>query len=220
MKKVLLFLCVSLSLFGAEIQSLDEYYHFFCKRPSDINEHLPVLKKLSAECGSVIEIGVRSMVSTWALLKGLSESPYESSYYLGIDLLKPPVLTLEKAQELAEENGVYFQFWQANDMEIEIEEADLLFIDSLHTYCHLTFELEAFSSFIHKYIVLHDTSDPWGERDDASYKGNYSEYPPSIDRTKRGLWPAVADFLNRHPEWKLHRRFLNNHGLTILKRLE
>lgn len=219
MKKLLLLLCFSLTLFGGEIQSLDDYYQFFCKRPSDIHEHLPVMKKLSGECDSVIEIGVRSMVSTWAWLRGLSERPDEGRSYIGIDLVKPPLLTLEKAQELAEENGIAFQFWQANDMEIELEEADLLFIDSLHTYCHLTYELETFSGFIRKYIVLHDTSDPWGDQDDNSYLGNYSEYPPSIDRTKRGLWPAVVDFLSRHPEWKLHRRYLNNHGLTILRRL-
>ena len=34
-----------------------------------------------------------------------------------------------------------------------------------------------------------------------------------------GLWPAVEDFLEKHPEWVLHERYTNNNGLTILKRV-
>jgi len=67
---------------------------------------------------------------------------------------------------------------------------------------------------------MHDTSDPWGTIDDfQQYSGDYSEYPPEIDRTKRGLWAAVEDFLVRHPEWKLRERRLNCHGLTTLERI-
>ena len=122
------------------------------------------------------------------------------------------------AYNLAQENGIDFSFWAANDMQIDLPPVDMLFIDSLHTYCHLTYELEAFSSKVQKYLCFHDTSDPWGNRDDDAYWGNYSEYPSWIDRTKRGLWPAVSDFLERHPEWSLLERRTNNHGFTILKR--
>lgn len=66
---------------------------------------------------------------------------------------------------------------------------------------------------------MHDTSAPWGDRDDTEYHGDYSEYPASFDRNKRGLWPAVEDFLANHKEWKLLERRFNNHGLTILERV-
>jgi hypothetical protein len=198
--------------------ALDRQYTIKCQQWSDIYEHIPVLRNLAKECSTVMELGVRSMVSTWGVLKGLSESPYKNREYIGVDLSLPPEETLALAKELAEANGISFQFWQANDMTIEIDPVDLLFIDSLHTYCHLTYELETFSPKVIKYIALHDTSDPWAYRDDDLYTGNYSEYPSSIDRTKRGLWPAVIDFLNKHPEWKLHERRTNNHGFTILKR--
>ncbi len=197
---------------------LNEQYNLHCQQPSDINQHVPLLRELASECSSVIEIGVRSMVSSWGILKGLSESPSTTRSYLGIDLYYPPMKTLHLAKTLAEAHGISFQFWQANDMTIEIEPADMLFIDSLHTYCHLTYELEKFSPQIRKYIAMHDTSAPWGSIDDSSYQGDYSEYPLIIDRSKKGLWPAVVDFLERHPEWVLHARYENNHGLTILKR--
>lgn len=201
---------------------LKSMYELSCRQGSDINEHVSVLKELAAECSSAMEIGIRSMVSSWGVLQGLSESPSRSVFYIGIDLNYPPISMLNLAKKLAQANGIDFQFWKQNDMEIDINDVpviDLLFIDSLHTYCHLTYELEKFSPKTSKYIAMHDTSAPWGDREDSQYTGNYSEYPAHFDRTKKGLWPAVEDFLKRHPEWVLQERRLNNHGFTILKRI-
>ncbi len=198
--------------------ALEQQYLTHCQAPSDINTHIPHLKRLAQECSSAVEIGIRSMVSSWGVLQGLAESPSADRSYIGIDLNDPPTEKLNLARQLAEANGIHYQFWRGNDMDIEIEPTDLLFIDSLHTYCHLTYELEKFASKVNKYIALHDTSAPWGECDDNQYHGDRSEYPPSTDRTKRGLWPAVLDFLTRHPEWSLNERHFNNHGFTVLKR--
>lgn len=199
--------------------SLQEMYHHHCNAWSDIYEHLPVLYQLAKECSSVTEIGIRSIVSTWGVLQGLSENPYFERTYIGIDLSAPPLDRLNLAKELAKRNNIFFKFVQANDMQIELEPTDMLFIDSLHTYCHLTYELEKFSGQVKKYICMHDTSPPWGYVDDTEYHGDYSEYPASFDKTKRGLWPAVEDFLARHPEWSLSERRTNNHGFTILQRI-
>lgn len=159
------------------------------------------------------------MVSSWGILEGLSENLFACRSYIGIDQDVPPLDTLNQAKQLAEENGISFRFWQTNDRNITLEPTEMLFIDSLHTYCHLTYELETFAPKVSKYIALHDTS--WEDLiDDPAYHGDYSEYPPSYDRTKRGLWAAVEDFLERHPEWVLHKRYFNNNGLTILKRRE
>ena len=35
---------------------------------------------------------------------------------------------------------------------------------------------------------------------------------------KKGLWPAVVEFLQEHREWDLKERFTNNNGLTVLYR--
>lgn len=200
-------------------KELKNLFELYSKIPSDINEHLPVLYELATQCSSVTEIGIRSMVSTWGILEGLAESSFEDCSYLGIDIANPPQATLALAQRLAEAHGISFSFILENDMKINIPVTDLLFIDSLHTYAHLTYELENFSPQVQKYIALHDTSAPWGDVDDNEYHGNYSEYPEEINRNKRGLWSAVEDFLNRHPEWNLKERRLNNHGFTVLYRL-
>lgn len=197
---------------------LKEMYAYSAKQPSSTSEHLPILRELAMECSSVVEIGLRAMVSTWGILMGLSEHPFSPRTYLGIDIASPPPDLLELAEYLAATHDITFTFWKKNDRDVDIPPAEMLFIDSLHTYCHLTYELETFAPKITKYIAMHDTSEPWGKCDDELYHGDYSEYPGSIDRNKRGLWPAVEDFLARHPEWTLFERRYNNHGFTVLRR--
>jgi hypothetical protein len=201
-----------------DVTELSSRYEEAYTTPSDISEHVPLLYQLSKEVSSVIEIGMRGMVSSWGILQGLSESISSHRSYIGIDISSPPSGTLNAAQRLARVNDIAFTFLQANDMHIDIPDTDLLFIDSLHTYCHLTYELEKFSPSVRKYIAMHDTSPPWESFDDSEYHGNFSEYPDYIDKNKRGLWLAVEDFLQRHPEWKLAARYTNCHGFTILER--
>lgn len=219
MKKFLLFFCVCFScLHAIEENDIAIHYVLHATQPSDIFEHLPVLRELASECDSVVEIGVRGAVSTWGILQGLSEHEGKERSYLGIDLYYPPNIALLRS--VCRQNDIQFQFCTQNDLFLRLEPIDFLFIDSLHTYCHLTYELETFSPAVRKYIAMHDTSAPWGEEDDTTYHGNYSEYPPHINRTKRGLWAAVVDFLATHPEWNLKERRLNCHGFTVLERVK
>jgi hypothetical protein len=199
---------------------LNHQYELASRTPSDINEHLCELRSLAQECSSVVEIGLRTMVSSWGILMGLSESRSVTRSYLGIDIESPPVHVFRLVSQLAQANNILFNILKANDMDIDIVPTEMLFIDSLHTYCHLTYELEKFSPQVRKYIAVHDTSAPWGNMDEPAYRGDFSEYPLEYDRTKRGLWPAVEDFLERHPEWILLNRYHNNHGFTILKRID
>jgi hypothetical protein len=39
-----------------------------------------------------------------------------------------------------------------------------------------------------------------------------------LEEINKGLWPAVEEFLKSNPNWVLHERYINNNGLTILKR--
>jgi hypothetical protein len=54
-----------------------------------------------------------------------------------------------------------------------------------------------------RFIVLHDTT-TFGEQGERE--------------GSRGLWPAVAEFLAAHPQWRLAARYHNNNGLTVLER--
>lgn len=217
----LLAFCLSGSLYAAPPSSdLSFLYDYSVNNPSDINQHVPLLKQLSKECQTVLMIGVRRMASTWGCLKGLSENSEKQSQYIGVDWITPPLENIVLAKILSEVNGITFKFFLGNDLKIDPPETDLLFIDSHHTYCHLTEELERFAPHTKKYIALHHTSPPYGYTDEPNIYNLPNEYSVWIDKNKQGLWPATEDFLTRHSdEWMLQERRFNNHGFTILKRI-
>ena len=111
-----------------------------------------------------------------------------------------------------------------NSLDIDVSEnIDMTFIDSWHIYGQMKRELDKFSPITNKYIIMHDTTvDEWeGETVrcglNAEQQSRESGIP--VDEIKKGVWFAIDEFLQSHPEWVLHERFTNNHGLTILKRI-
>ena len=99
---------------------------------------------------------------------------------------------------------------------------DITFIDTWHIYGQLKRELEKFSKITNKYIIMHDTTvdEIYGETIrcgwDAEKQSRESGFP--IEEIKKGLWPAILEFLHNNPEWYLKERYINNNGLTILAR--
>lgn len=176
---------------------LEQIYEGMCNTPSDINEHLPTLKKYAEECEHITEMGVRWVVSTYALLMGKPKKMI--SYDIN-------GIHWNAIRDMVKED-TYFTFEVANTLDLEIEETDLLFIDTLHNYNQLSGELKLHGNKSRKYIIFHDTTTfEWiGE----SYNGKVDEV---------GLWPAIEEFLEANPHWELHQRYTNNNGLTILKR--
>ena len=156
------FLFGTTQAYSSTNNELSLIYDYYVKNPSDINQHIPVLKQLAKECSSAIELGAKNMVPTWGILLGLSESSGRNRHYIGIDVDQPPVEKLLLARIMAKSEGISFEFLQGDDLKINTPETDLLFIDSYHTYAYLTAELEKYAPHTMKYIAMHDTSPPWG----------------------------------------------------------
>ncbi|MDA3806316.1 MAG: hypothetical protein PF440_00240 [Thiomicrorhabdus sp.] len=175
---------------------IEDKYQELLSTPSDINEHLPILRKYAEECRHITEMGVRGIVSTYALL--VAEPDILISYDIKNCDWKP-------LREIAkEECNTDFQFILGNTLEVEIAPTDMLFIDTLHNYDQLSVELKLHAPKVRKYIILHDTTT-------YSYRGE------SYDGIRRvGLWPAIKEFLENNYEWSIKARFTNNNGLTIL----
>jgi len=53
------------------MENIENKYKHLCNEVCDINEHLPTLYKYASDCESIIELGVRGCVSSWALVYGL-----------------------------------------------------------------------------------------------------------------------------------------------------
>ncbi len=178
---------------------------------SDINEHIPTIVRYGQECNTIIEMGVRSIVSTWGWL---GCAPEKLTCY---DIHDPSRwgADIKSVYETAEAYDIEFEFIQANVLEIEIPETDLLFIDTWHTYDQLKAELEIHSKNVKKYICFHDTTS-YEFTNESSMHENVWEG----DTSNRGIWPAIEEFLEDNKEWKLKERFKNNNGFTIIERIK
>lgn len=189
---------------------------------SDINKHLETIKNLASECDSVVEFGVRNIVSTVALIASTCKKI--TSY----DIINPcslKVLTCDRLKEINKHctnNNIDFKFIEADILKQDsILECDLLLIDTLHNYAQLKSELHLFSNKVKKYIVMHDTTtfktnDEWHIPEEEWIKKYFKV--ENLDFTKRGLNSAIKDFLLEEKSWKIFKIYENNNGLTILKR--
>lgn len=179
--------------------------------PSDINEHLDVIFELSKQCNFIIEMGVRWVVSTWAMLAANPKKmiSYDISYH---DISK-----IQEVVNVAALEEINYKFVLSDVLQIDIEKCDLLFIDTLHTYLQLSQELEKHAKNVNKFIVLHDT-ETYGFIDELIY-----HYASPMSKTviqKTGLKNAIKDFLRSDEGklWFIKSVYTNNNGLTVLER--
>ena len=104
------------------MKNLEQYYLEKCNISSDINEHLPVFKRYALECDTIIEMGVRGIVSTWAFMSGRPRK------LVGIDISHPSEYggNLDEVYRLANEEGIDYEFRLQSTLDCNIEECDLL----------------------------------------------------------------------------------------------
>lgn len=200
---------------------LESTYRTLCRQPSDINEHLPTLARYASECLHVTECGVRTAVSSYAFGYALAKIP--GSKLVQVDPETHQNIDDFRAASAAE--GLETVFHQQSNLVCPIEDTDLLFIDTWHVYAQLKRELARWHPHVRKYIIMHDTTvDEWygetlrcGHNANAAQQSRETGFP--VEEITKGLWPAIAEFLSAHPEWKIRERFVNNNGLTVLYRV-
>lgn len=191
-------------MFRRDRISLEGEYKLVCDCATDINEHLPVLKKYAEQCEHIIELGLRYGNSTVAFMAARPKKliSYDLQYNDKMDYLKM----------IAEEAGI--------DLEIRIEDAtpeeenrestvgetDLLFIDTNHHSRQCALELKMHPHKVRKFIIFHDVETfGYGQHGGQGGEG--------------GLWLAINPFLESHPEWQIAEHHKNNNGLLVIKRV-
>lgn len=195
-------------------------YRRKCLQVSDVNRHLPTLYRYAKRCEVIAEFGVRGIVSTWAFLRGLLENGSRTKQLICVDTAHIP--EIEHVRTLAGHNGIGLTFHQQNSATCVIPTVDLLFIDTWHVYAHLKAELSNHCEHVRKYILMHDTEldgvlgesrrEGWNIKEQAQQSG----YPE--EEIDCGLQRAISEFLAKHGEWRLIRRYRHCCGLTILAR--
>jgi predicted O-methyltransferase YrrM len=164
------------------------------RTPSDISEHVPTLRLLASQCHNIIEFGVRSGVSTDALLSGIAARP-------GTQLISYDIVRSADVDELEAAGGSAFIFLLGDSRQVAIETTDLLFIDTYHSGVQLWEELTRHQKSVKKWIVLHDTV----------------VFSETGENGEPGLMSAVRRFVSEFPQWSIVAEYLNNNGLTILE---
>jgi len=188
---------------------LEQAYALVCATPSDIHQHLPMLRWLAANAtdgivadrhvpGYVVEFGVRSVVSTWALLAARPRR------LLSVDIERHG--NVDVCEAVVRDAHLSWTFWQRSTLEIDpLRECDFLFIDTLHTYTQLRAELDRHADGVRNWIAMHDT-ETFGDR--------------GMDEQTPGLKTAINEFLETRTgqAWSIAAHFTHNNGLTVLRR--
>ena len=203
------------------MEYIENKYRALCETPSDINEHLPTLYKYSIDCESIIELGVRGCVSSWAFVNGLLKNNKSTKKILLNDIEE---CDIDELLAHSKNTNVSIDYQWKNDLELDItQNVDLVFIDTWHIYGQLIRELNKFSKITNKYIIMHDTTVDgiYGETLrlgwDANKQSTESGFP--VEEITCGLQRAIDEFLENNRDWILIDCYTNNNGLTVLKRI-
>jgi len=196
-------------------------YNELCNEASDINEHLPTLYRYARESESIFETGVRGCVSSWAFTKGLLENGKSEKKLFLNDIFTCDITTLlDSTKNLP----VKIDYKWINNLQLDLPySVDLTFIDTWHVYAQLKRELAKFSKVTKKYIIMHDTvaDGIYGESVrmgmNAQWQSIESGFP--IEEINCGLQKAIDEFLRDNADWTLDVRYINNNGLTVLRRV-
>lgn len=163
--------------------------------PSDINQNLYILHAIAKKCSHITEMGVRTGVSTRAFLNtDVTLISYD------IDLNDD----VNRLFEEAKKQGKNVSYIKADVLNIDIEETDFLFIDTLHVYEQLKQELNRHSKKVKRFIAFHDTYT-------FGLKGENG-------KDNKGLLTAIIEFMIMNPEWKFRLFKTNNNGMTVIER--
>jgi len=200
-------------------------YKTLCGTRSDINEHLPTFFNYASKCNSVLETGVRGCISSWAFLSGLLHNVNSKEKRLFLNDIDE--CDINELLIYSKQLDVKVDYKWINNLELEFHENetfDIIFIDTWHVYGQLKRELNKFSKFSNKYIMLHDTEvdaiygetirNGWNALEQSKKSGF------SVDEINCGLNKAVYEFLYSNKNWRMLEHYTNNNGLTILEKIQ
>ena len=186
-----------------EPATIDELYDRHCQIESDINEHLPTLRRLASECDHVTEFGTRSGVSTSALLA--AQPAKLVTYDIAGGCACKRLAKLAGNTELSYQHGP-----EIGDTLTcpPIETTDLLFVDTVHHGDHVYQELSRHGDQAQRFLVFHDTV-TFGDLGEGS----------TGESVLPGLNSGIDRWLAERPgQWQEAEHHTNNNGLLVLQR--
>lgn len=174
-----------------------------------ISPHLHHLRDLANGLDHAVEFGVKRGASSCALLLGAKQV---TSY---------DIAATKEALALKAIAGDRWDYRIEDSRLADVPECDLLFIDSLHTFYQVQTELAAHGNKARKFLVFHDVT-TFGEVGAVGETGRqswtYAAGRGSVPDEHRGIRPAIDFFQIANPHWRIYSRYVESHGLLVLRR--
>ena len=154
----------------------------------DFSSRMDAMQNLFKDVKTITELGTFQGCSTSAWLK------LKPKKLITIDI--KPHLDKDIFEIAAKEIGVHFEYIIADDMTINIDPCDLLFIDTSHTEEHTYQELKRHGNKALKYIAFHDVVEP-----------------------KHQTMPGIKRYLQENiNKWEIFYKDLVGDGFLVLKK--
>lgn len=115
----------------------------------DMVPHIDTLTRYAERANTILELGVRTGVSTWALLDGL----HEDGRLVSVDIVD---VRGHMPNRILADRRWTFLIGDDRTLALPIDTADLVFIDTSHEYHHTVFELDLAARLRAEWILLHD----------------------------------------------------------------
>jgi len=200
---------------------IERAYNQALQIPSDINQLLPTLHEYAKKCTHVTEMGARGGRSTITFVHANPAKfvSYDYQYATPEKHLEEEVNILKEFLDMCKGLGRDIEYIGKDVLSVEIEQTDMLFIDTWHVYQQLKKELELHASKVNKYIAFHDTC-TFGEVGEG-YPDVDENHPRrhEYDGTNGGIRKAIEEFLESNKNWvKVYETEVNN-GLTIIEKI-
>jgi len=177
------------------MSSLEELYTQVCNEVSEIFRHCPLICELATKCQHVTELG-GNLPSTVAILAGRPTKFF--SFKANKDAAEA---VAEKVKDAVTRTNFYLKY--GNPLKIQIEETDMLVIDTKHTSSQLKQELIRHAGNVKRYIVIPHTHTYGTRGEDGSHPG---------------ITQAIVDFIEENPQWEIIHTVTLNNGIMVLER--
>jgi len=178
------------------VLSLDELYAKVCNNVSDVFMHCPTIREFASRCQHVTELGLNSL--------GVSVAVMAGQPLIFIAYGKDKKVVDEIVKELPDNVGrTHLKIREGNSLKVQIEETEMLILDTYHTYSQLKKELLKHAGSVTKYIII---------------VNSYAFALRGEDGSSPGVMDAVVEFVAKNDRWEIIYNERKNNGLLILQR--
>jgi hypothetical protein len=187
---------------------LEEFYTRAFRAGRAISAHLPRLRALADGCDVAIEFGVKKGGSASALLLGAKR------------VISYDIIETAEARALQKIAGPRWDYRIEDSRAAVFGAADLLFVDSLHTYAQVKLELQLHAAKIRRWLVFHDSitfGSIGADGETGAHLWTY-ERGMTVPPHAMGIRPAIDEMMAADPSWRVVQHYTDSHGLLVLER--